>query len=145
MPTASHRRKKENSKWHAGLLHKYPIDDNLYNEYAIDRKYDDNSNRFTQIPGGHSARCAQVAWNKRRTEGSGCRLGRSDRIYPCQATEGTSRLRARHRDKRQARERSGLNLVDSSGWLEYFADGKNADFFAPAIENTKLLVVASIN
>jgi predicted nucleic acid-binding protein len=38
-----------------------------------------------------------------------------------------------------------LNLVDSSGWLEYFADGKNAEFFAPAIENTKLLVVASIN
>jgi predicted nucleic acid-binding protein len=38
-----------------------------------------------------------------------------------------------------------LNLVDSSGWLEYFADGKNAGFFAPAIENTKLLMVASIN
>ncbi len=38
-----------------------------------------------------------------------------------------------------------MNLVDSSGWLEYFADGKNAEFFAPAIENTKLLVVASIN
>ncbi len=38
-----------------------------------------------------------------------------------------------------------MNLVDSSGWLEYFADGKNAGFFAPAIENTKLLVVASIN
>jgi toxin FitB len=38
-----------------------------------------------------------------------------------------------------------VNLVDSSGWLEYFADGKNAGFFAPAIENTKLLVVASIN
>jgi len=38
-----------------------------------------------------------------------------------------------------------LNLVDSSGWLEYFADGKNAGFFAPAIENSKLLMVASIN
>lgn len=23
-----------------------------------------------------------------------------------------------------------MNLVDSSGWLEYFADGPNADFFA---------------
>ncbi len=23
-----------------------------------------------------------------------------------------------------------MNLVDSSGWLEYFADGKNADFFS---------------
>ena len=38
-----------------------------------------------------------------------------------------------------------MNLVDSSGWLEYFTDGKNAGFFAPAIENTKLLVVSSIN
>ena len=38
-----------------------------------------------------------------------------------------------------------MNLVDSSGWLEYFADGKNASFFAPAIENTKLLLVSSIN
>jgi toxin FitB len=38
-----------------------------------------------------------------------------------------------------------VNLVDSSGWLEYFADGKNASFFAPAIENTKLLLVSSVN
>ena len=26
-----------------------------------------------------------------------------------------------------------MNVVDSSGWLEYFANGKNADFFAAAI------------
>jgi predicted nucleic acid-binding protein len=38
-----------------------------------------------------------------------------------------------------------MNLVDSLGWLEYFADGKNASFFAPAIEDTKLLLVSSIN
>ena len=38
-----------------------------------------------------------------------------------------------------------MNLVDSSGWLEYFSDGRNAAFFAPAIENTRLLVVSSIN
>jgi predicted nucleic acid-binding protein len=38
-----------------------------------------------------------------------------------------------------------MNLVDSSGWLEYFADGANAGFFAPAIENTSDLVVSSIN
>jgi toxin FitB len=37
-----------------------------------------------------------------------------------------------------------MNIVDSSGWLEYFADGANADFFAPAIENTAELVVPSI-
>jgi len=29
-----------------------------------------------------------------------------------------------------------MNVVDSSGWLEYFADGPNADFFAAAIEKT---------
>ena len=38
-----------------------------------------------------------------------------------------------------------MNVVDSSGWLEYFADGLNADFFAPAIENTEELVVPSIS
>jgi toxin FitB len=37
-----------------------------------------------------------------------------------------------------------VNVVDSSAWLEYFADGPNADYFAPAIENTPLLVVPSI-
>ena len=38
-----------------------------------------------------------------------------------------------------------MNVVDSSGWLEYFADGPNADFFATAIENTEELVVPSIS
>ena len=38
-----------------------------------------------------------------------------------------------------------MNVVDSSGWLEYFADGPNADFFAPAIENVTDLVVPSIS
>lgn len=38
-----------------------------------------------------------------------------------------------------------MNVVHSSGWLEYFADGPNADFFAPAIENTPELVVPSIS
>ena len=37
------------------------------------------------------------------------------------------------------------NVVDSSGWLEYFADAKNASFFAPAIENIKNLIVPSIS
>jgi predicted nucleic acid-binding protein len=37
-----------------------------------------------------------------------------------------------------------VNAVDSSAWLEYFADGPNAGFFAPAIEATDELVVPSI-
>lgn len=37
-----------------------------------------------------------------------------------------------------------MNIVDSSGWLEYFAEGGNADFFAPAIEDTKNLLVPVI-
>lgn len=38
-----------------------------------------------------------------------------------------------------------MNVVDSSGWLEYFADGSNADFFAPAIEKTAELVVPTVS
>lgn len=38
-----------------------------------------------------------------------------------------------------------MNLVDSSGWLEYFSDGRNAKFFAPAIEDVKNLAVSTIN
>lgn len=38
-----------------------------------------------------------------------------------------------------------MNVVDSSGWLEYLAEGPNADFFAPAIENTAELIVPSIS
>jgi predicted nucleic acid-binding protein len=37
-----------------------------------------------------------------------------------------------------------VNVVDSSAWLEYFAGGPNAEFFAPAIEDAKRLVVPSI-
>jgi predicted nucleic acid-binding protein len=38
-----------------------------------------------------------------------------------------------------------MNVVDSSGWLEYFADGPNADFFAPAIEKTGDLIISVLS
>ena len=38
-----------------------------------------------------------------------------------------------------------MNVVDSSGWLEYFADGPNAGFFAKAVENTRRLVVPTLS
>jgi toxin FitB len=38
-----------------------------------------------------------------------------------------------------------MNVVDSSAWLEYFADGPNADFFAPAIEDISHLIVPTIS
>ena len=38
-----------------------------------------------------------------------------------------------------------MNIVDSSGWLEYFADAPNATFFAPAIEATRELVVPTLS
>lgn len=38
-----------------------------------------------------------------------------------------------------------MNVVDSSGWLEYLADGPNAKFFAPAIERTAELVVPTLS
>jgi predicted nucleic acid-binding protein len=37
-----------------------------------------------------------------------------------------------------------VNVVDSSAWLEYFADGPNAGYFAAAIQDTGELVVPSI-
>ena len=37
-----------------------------------------------------------------------------------------------------------LNVVDSSAWLEYFADGPNAQHFAPVIENTAQVLVPTI-
>jgi len=37
-----------------------------------------------------------------------------------------------------------MNVVDSSGWLEYFADGPNAGFFASSIEAHADLLVPTI-
>lgn len=37
-----------------------------------------------------------------------------------------------------------MNLVDSCGWLEYFADTELADFYAPALEDTENLIVPTI-
>ena len=38
-----------------------------------------------------------------------------------------------------------MNVVDSSGWLEYFADGPNASHFARPIEATASLVVPTLS
>jgi predicted nucleic acid-binding protein len=38
-----------------------------------------------------------------------------------------------------------MNIVDSSGWLEYFADGENAGFFAPAIEDIENLIIPAVS
>jgi len=38
-----------------------------------------------------------------------------------------------------------MNVVDSSGWLEYFADGPNATAFAKPIEATRSLVVPTLS
>jgi len=37
-----------------------------------------------------------------------------------------------------------VNVVDSSAWLEYFADGPNAEDFAPIIKDAESLLVPSI-
>jgi predicted nucleic acid-binding protein len=37
-----------------------------------------------------------------------------------------------------------MNVVDSSAWLEYFADGPNADAFAQTLEATDDLLVPTI-
>ena len=38
-----------------------------------------------------------------------------------------------------------MNVVDSSGWLEYFADGPNASVFAPPIEAIDDLLVPTLS
>jgi predicted nucleic acid-binding protein len=38
-----------------------------------------------------------------------------------------------------------VNVVDSSAWLEYFADGPAAEFFAPAIEKSADLIVPTVS
>ncbi|MCK7473317.1 MAG: hypothetical protein MZV49_06830 [Rhodopseudomonas palustris] len=37
-----------------------------------------------------------------------------------------------------------MNVVDSSAWLEYFANGPNASFFTPPIEDLERLIVPSV-
>jgi len=38
-----------------------------------------------------------------------------------------------------------MNVIDSSGWLEYFIGGKNASFFASAIQDVSKVVVPTIS
>lgn len=38
----------------------------------------------------------------------------------------------------------GLNLVDSSGWLEYLADGPNSPYFVAPLTDTSRLIVPTI-
>lgn len=37
-----------------------------------------------------------------------------------------------------------MNVVDSSGWIEYFINGVNADFFSPPIQDSEKLIVPTI-
>ena len=38
-----------------------------------------------------------------------------------------------------------MNVIDSSAWLEYFADGPNSSLFAEPIEDTPALVVPTLS
>ena len=38
-----------------------------------------------------------------------------------------------------------MNVVDSSAWLEFFSDGPNAAFFAPAIQKPTELIVPTVS
>ena len=38
-----------------------------------------------------------------------------------------------------------MNIVNSSGWLEYFAGGPNAEFFSEPIEEPSELLVPTIS
>lgn len=49
------------------------------------------------------------------------------------------------RTVRSAKVIDVFNVVDSSGWLEYFEGSDRAGLFAPAIENTERLIVPVIS
>ena len=38
-----------------------------------------------------------------------------------------------------------MNIVDASGWIEFFLAGNNGPKFKPVIENTRELLVSSVN
>ena len=38
-----------------------------------------------------------------------------------------------------------MNVIDLSGWLEYFGGGENAGFFAPAIQDLESVVVPTVS
>jgi hypothetical protein len=38
-----------------------------------------------------------------------------------------------------------MNVIDSSGWWEYFIGGKNSKFFAPVIEDTAKVIVPTVS
>ncbi|GJL65569.1 MAG: hypothetical protein NPIRA05_05400 [Nitrospirales bacterium] len=38
-----------------------------------------------------------------------------------------------------------MNVVDSSGWLEFFANADNAGFFSKAIQDTSQLIVPTLS
>lgn len=38
-----------------------------------------------------------------------------------------------------------MNVVDSSGWLEYFAGGRHARTFEPALEDLESLIVPAVS
>jgi predicted nucleic acid-binding protein len=37
-----------------------------------------------------------------------------------------------------------MNVVDSSGWLEYFSGGTNTSFFAPVVKEIDTLIVPTV-
>ena len=54
-------------------------------------------------------------------------------LVPVRSIKGRTWLPQRHRHGRSTRTRPGMNVVDSSGWLEYFTDGPNAGPFSRPI------------
>ncbi len=38
-----------------------------------------------------------------------------------------------------------MNVVDSSGWLEYFAGGRHARTFEPVLEELESLIVPAVS
>src|SRR4051812_22884249 len=94
------------------------------------------SDDLAEIPGRDSQGDSRRPEAEAGPESHRLPVRRSDRVRPGPLHEGDARLPAWHRHHDRARQGSGVNVVDSSGWLEYLAGGPNASFFAPALEKT---------
>lgn len=64
---------------------------------------------------------------------------------PARATAAKAATKAAAAGVKKADTRPPLMVLDSSCWLEFFADTERADLFAEAIEHTERLVVPVIS
>src|SRR5579862_919022 len=105
---------------------------------------DGSRNGVAEIPGRHPTPCPRKHRSRARRKDAGRLLRQPDRADTAASRAEVSRIPAWDRHTGAPRGRPRLNVVDSSAWLEYFADGPRAGEFARTIEAPRNLLVPSI-